>query len=791
MENKNLDGLFVEGGICMVNTKSITQRLENITHNKEEIDFINNQSVDFLSSLVTLCHGKQNLKMFPCIEKISKTLFNIFNNHNKMTITDKPTVDNNSDYIDKYPPIKEMSIDIIQSIFSSVTDIDTNIKKLISLLAGYNLFKLKEELYIKECNNNKCICHKPRFFDDDNNNNPLFSLSRTLQIFCHKNAERGTRDVKIIPLMSILLNLIDALSNKNTNFEASLKNIATFPSQDIHPQNKDWVELLDIKIRNMPTIYRLFIIMIYCGLLFFPNCKSTQTYKFINLYVETMLIKICYNAAEIISCSTKNSTKELDSGNFLSYMSAYTASNIYSSAIRTEKALLDVYDKHNFDNITKILTNNSEVINEMEKHKNMIENTIYNEMNNILKISKYMKNKSRTTDKLLLENEIRCIRKIELFKTLGEVKAGKSNINVLFNNDLINRYSNGCNIRVNHFHILSMLPYAKKLSSDSKNQSSYDNFFNENDPQNKRSQGNFAGWLLGIIDNIIGDNINMIIRNNENTNMRLIIANMIDQVYMARHLLPELLSFSYLPSYNTINKRGHGLISNNNNNNNQLRSLDSQNNLIFSSLQTPNIIGANCSILAAIQLEIGLTRPKPSLPFITKSLYFIEQFNMDCYKKFLKIIMDPSFENTINTNNNNTNNETKIPQSSTFMQHIPKMFTSNSFTNEGMNAITSALKDAFISTKRQYVEGYKLSLDQSDYKIGEKKISLFDDIYNIQRDIIIDNDQNPQAYLKHSSSLLNTYMEIDDFLYQALKGYGYGKEIENLNGNNFEDMDIS
>jgi len=182
---------------------------------------------------------------------------------------------------------------------------------------------------------------------------------------------------------------------------------------------------------------------------------------------------------------------------------------------------------------------------------------------------------------------------------------------------------------------------------------------------------------------------------------------------------------------------------------------------MFSSLQTPDIIGANCSILAPIQIELALTRPSKWLQFITKSLYFIERFNVDCYREFLKMIVE------------SRNDEEHIDSKSQFIQDLPQIFMKGVVSEESARHITGFLQEAFNVTKHQYVEGSSVCSQHPNYKMGEKRLSLFDEIYDILHDIIIANNQNPQTYLKHSRLLLNLYSEIDDFLIDALKLKGY------------------
>nr|BDT62400.1 MAG: wsv332-like protein [Melicertus latisulcatus majanivirus] len=779
----NLNGLFIEKGMCIVNIDSITQRLQNIKLGTKEAEIVERESINFLSTIASLCHGEETMKMFPYFETLGKTLVEIFKNHEIMSITHKTSNDHrdnldhdddndnaNSVTGDSTHFLQDMSLDVIKSFLSSTTEVDSLIRSTVKVLGGYNPFKLKENLYIIKCNRDKgvsCIC--TRFTEElaSSADNPVFVLSRVLQLFCHDivddddSEKRLANDVIKVPMKYILLNLIDTYSG-----EASYRNIDSFVPAEIHSQNTEWTNLIRTKVMKIPLDYRCFIMLIYCALLFFPNCKSYQTFKLVNLYMEIILLKMCYHTAETLSCASINSTSEKDGGNFLSYINSYTATNIISSTVRTEKAILDVYQKENLKEIIKVLTNNNHIAGDMNNER--VTRKILAEMKRIFTASNYLKPPSRYAESRVVhqhKSHVRNVRSVELFKIIGEISIEKSNnVRVVFNNNIINRYSKGNNIKVNHFHLLSMLPRANNLSSDYNSQCCIENYF---DDRQKFSFGNFAGWWLGIIDGTIEENGKKLNSkdNNDNNIMRRILSDTIREVYKNRLVSSKLLAFSHLPDHKTIENNGCGMLDITGN---RIEAQESQRQCLFSSILIPDIIGANCSILAPMQIELALTRPTGWLQFVTKIMYFIERFNIDCYKEVLKFIVESK---------NNDGHDSK----SQFIKNLPQIFKDGVISDENSKHITAIIQEAFNNIKYQYVEGSTMCSQIPDYRLGEKRLALFDKIYDILRDIIIVNNHNPQTYLKHSHLLLNIYSEIDSFLINILKAkehttYTYGNK---------------
>nr|BDT62855.1 MAG: wsv332-like protein [Metapenaeus joyneri majanivirus] len=777
----NPGGFFAEGGLCIVNIESIDQRHKRIKDNVEENEIINKESINFLSSLVSLCHGKESLKMMPLFELLGKTLIDgVVKNSSNMTYEEKHNNDNTNDHDNNNNKnnsddsteddidsniIQDISMDVIKSALSSSSDIKEKlIKPIIKLLLGYNPFRLRENLYFVLCGNNSCPCTS--FFKSTtlpfNINNPTIVLGNALRLFCHKSIDENEierlemGEFAIVPLKHILLSLIDSSSNFRTQV-----NVADFTATDIEPNNSQWINLLRNKIENISYEYRGFILLTYCALLFFPFCKQFQTFKMINLYIETILFKICYNAAEILFCTSTNSTQEKDNGKFINYINCYTVSNILSSPIRIEKAVDKFYRNQDLKQITSILTSIPNIYIQM--NNTTTKKHIFAELARLYTPSTYIKSK-HTSD-------VRNVRNVELFKILGEIKINNKTTSssppqVVIGNDIINRHSRGNNIRVNHFHILSMLPRVDKLSSDSKAQSYIDNYLEDNTQQQQEEQcasmGNFPGWWMGIIDGIINTTGSQLVYN-KNISMRTILSDTIREVYKNRFISSSLMSQSFLPHQKMLTNNVNELLLFDNN---KIEVQESNKLCVFSSWQTPTIIGANCSILAPIQIEMALTRSPEWNNYISKIMFFIERFNMDCYRG----IFDKIFE----TENNKSPN---------FIENIPQLINGNfTYNNEYSKQMSTIFKEVFEMTKQQYVEGANISSSSSlislpvnigKYKIHEKRLYSFDKIYDILRDIIIHNNQNPQIYLQYSHELLTLFSEIDDFLMNTLKIKGY------------------
>nr|BDT62567.1 MAG: wsv332-like protein [Metapenaeus ensis majanivirus] len=790
--NGGSGGLFTEGGLCLINVESIDQRHKRIKNNSKENEIINKESNNFLSSLITLCHGEESLKMLPCFEQLGKTLIDgVVKNSSQMTYEENSASNSNSNSNDNniinqqdmnendLNIIQDISIDVIKSAFFSSGDIkDKMIKPIIKLLAGYNPFRLKENLYFISCDNDSCPCNS--VFKSTSSlsspsssslgmdyNNPMAVLSMALRLFCHKNIddqvqiqelEKKNNNIAIVPLKHILLSLIDYSSNFHTQIK-----IVDFASTEIESfHQSQWQSLLKNKIGNISFEYRGFILLTYCALLFFPFCRNAQTFKLINLYIETILFKICYNAAEVLFCASTNSTREKDNGKFINYVNSYTVSNILSSPIRIEKAIDQVYNNQDLKQITNILTCITGINDEMNNAT--CRDKILTEMIRLYSPSGFLKSNHKS--------EMRNVRNVELFKILGEIQMiDKTSFQVVIGKDLVNRYSKGNNIRANHFHILSMLPRANNLSSDSQAQSYIDNYLEQDDKQTQCvNLRNFAGWWMGIIDGIINEKGNELMMGNKNISMRTILSDTIRQVFKNRYISPFLLSHSFLPPQKTLTNNGRDMFDDKKN---KVEVQESQKLCVFSSWQIPNIIGANCSILAPIQIEMALTHPQVWNNFISKIMFFIERFNMDCYRGVFDKIFEPEHN-----------------KSSKFLENIPQLINGN-FTahNDYTKQMSIIFKQVFDTTKQQYIEGANTESlvttnKISKYTNSEKRLYSFDKIYDILRDIIINNNQNPQVYLQYSHQLLTLFSEIDDFLINALKIKGVITNSNNAAFNN-------
>nr|BDV49933.1 MAG: wsv332-like protein [Metapenaeopsis lamellata majanivirus] len=755
MDYNTNGGLFTEGGMCIVNTDSIGKR----AFDQNEKYIVDTQKVEFLTSLVTLCHGSENIKLIPLYEKLGKTLIEgVFKNSSKMSVDETTFSDFVDDDSSNNVPLENISLDIIKSVFAETDEIGTIIKRVIKILAGYNPFELKEYIYIIKCNNSHCFCFKAssKQFLDKDDNNPLMMLSSFLQLFCHKTTNNKTNtqydNIIIVPLKKILLELIDTLSaNFNINYSNDL---SSFDCKDIHPQNTYWLNLLKNKIINISHEYQSLIILIYCAFLFFPHCKISQTFKPINLYIETILYKMCYNAAEILCCSSINSTMEKDRGNFINYINCFTVSNIISAPLKIEKAITALQDNHQPDltQIAKVLTSTNHIVREIANNKNKI----LSEISHIYDMSKLIKHKDD------LKNNSRSVKNIELFNIFGEINVMDRRPQLVLTNNLASKHSNGKNIRVNHFHILSSLPRVQCLSSDSKLQSFIDVSLDDNDTHQKTSLGNFGGWWLGVINKVI-EYFSEIFENNQINNaseidMRKMISKTIKEVYKKRHLSSQLMSMSHLPEYKYIINKGVDILKSM-----QIKLQESQKMCVLSSWQVPYIPGANCSIIAPIQIELALTRSMKWTKFITKIIFFIERFNMDCYRG----IFDKIINSDQNNNSHIMENFTKILNNEN-IQHTAAAATDNDDT---FKYLDSLFQQVYEETKYQYVEGPQIFTAKG--KLGERRLFLFERIYDILRNIIIDNDQNPKYYLVHSHQLLSIYTEIDDFLIKALQIKGF------------------
>ena len=748
--------------MCVVNIKSITQRISLMA--AEEFNYVCDISSQFLTHFIRLAHCPDSNKVKNAAFSMIRLLFNSIFDNNSMKnkfISYKST----QDLANQDSSFKNVGEAIMSSIMGSLDPVtilsnlldddgsgnDTlskGINGILSVLEGYNPLKLDDIIMLEKCNDLQgCVACSSlqRTLIDINpshghTQSPNEALLYLLRCLNHRRFNFGgdiesarastifvqnenNPRVIIVPLRNLMLSCVDVLAGDDAT--RTLSNISAGETDD---SNEMWVSSLYERVKKLELHDRAFISQVYAFLIF--SRHRQQTGDCIKQFLYTIFARFLYSVTEILFCASENASKEVDGGNFLTYIEAWTNISVMSSTLNTMKA----YQlwRNEGSSVAPVLNLFS---GKWKKH--------YNDSKALIRIGAEMasficsmanstklgvcRGRNNITSGL---DSIRSIRQAEKYIPFGFVEQCRGSLKILPTGISLHarNHSNGSNISCNCFHILSGIKGGEILgpSSVATDQAAFEKSITPSGV--KDGTGKVLGLITAYIDKtILGSSVpgnppdfekrvNMFVKD------IIFTKTMIHEEIVNHHnTLPDSRMWVnpvVVPMQNIV------------------RCFDTRIHTLFLLWQRPCVEYPNVSALTASQLELMLSRDPKWAQFITRIFFIMERASFQ--------LADAIVKNVSNDGGLGFDGVLKVLSDAGAAQKLIESSLSTVFRDWAAAAGDSDMTGA----KAQYTSK----------------------LYDLLQRIVIENDMDPACVITYSKFLCNYVKFLDELLMKIQRG---------------------
>lgn len=786
-----MDPVYDEAGMCVINAKSISQRISLMT--TEEFNYVSEVSSQFLTLLIRLAHCPDANKVkdaaFSMLRLLLERIFDNNSMKNKF-VSYKSTQDLAPEEGSSSKNASEAimssvlgSLDPIAILTNILNDDDHNngnatvskgIHGILSILEGYNPLKLDDFIILEKCKMGEgCACSslqkilkKPNILN--NYSSSLATLVYLLRCLNHNRFNFGgdiesakasgvnnPDDVIIVPLRGLLLNCINwatrttsNISDEGADILYSVNNEMSIVSSDgtdvlYSDSNEKWVSSLQEKVNRLRLEERAYISQLYVFLIY--SRHRQQTGDCIKQFMYTIFVRFLYSVTEILFCTNENASKEVDGGKFLDYIGAWNAISAMGSTFHTMKAYQSWREENSsvapilnlFSGRWKKYYNNSETL---AKVGTDMAHFICNMANPTRLGNGGRRNGGHTTSGL---DSIRSIRQAEKYIPFGFVEQRRDSFLRILPIGIkshAQRHSNGKNIPCNCFHILSKIEGGEILGSTTKavDQAAFGKIIIPNGVEN--GTGKVMGLITAYIDKtILGCDFP---DNNENFEKR--VNKFANDIIFSKTMIHEE-SVNHCTTVPESRMWDNPVIPPGN----TARCFDTRIYTLFLLWQRPCVEYPNVSALTASQLELMLSRDPKWAQFITRIFFITERASFQLADVIVKNVTDNDGGG---------------------LDAIKQMFSSNFKQNADVaqNLINCALDTVYKNwTNIRRNEQQKTGADSDSPNIIDltgQKAQYTARLYDLLHEIIIENDMNPACVIPNSAFLREHIKGLDELM---------------------------
>lgn len=730
-----------EAGMCVVNTKSITDRFSVMED--EEIKYVANISGQFLTNLVRLAHCPDVNKVKEAAVRMLRLLLNnVYDNHsikNKFVsfIAKSELVEAPSSQ--KIGQMLMGSLDPV-AILSHLLDdgsgdkLSGSISSMFSVLKGYNPLKLDDLVVLEKCNGGvgcKACISLQQTLELGDNSPPVEALLYFLRCMNHQrlnfggdlesakasstfNKNYNNPKIIIIQLRNLLLNCLDFLGG------GTLSNIIG------NDENEMWLQSLHNTVNNIPVQERAFISQVYCFLIFSRHRQNSG--DCIKQFLYTIFARFLYSATEIMFCATENASIDVDDGKFLKYLQGLTNTVVMSSPLMTTKAFLTWRNEgSSVAPILSLLTGQWRQNYQNVKDLTRVGSELVECISDMAKPTRLGVSRIGGTTSGL--DSVRSVRQAERYIPFGFVSQHRGSLTLSSKGVSMQarNHSTGDNIACNCFHVLSGVRGAECLGPDNnQHQATFEKILSPKGVENG------TGQVLGLITSYIDKTILGCSVPRNKTEFEKRVTQFVQDIIFTKTLLHE-------DTVNNVKKVPHSKFWNNPvvTGGDQARCLDTRTYTLFLLWQKPSIPDTNVSALTASQLELLMSRGPEWVAFITRIFFIMERVSFQLADAIVK---------------NVKGGEGKFI--------LPSQFQEATQAQRLIDNSLNAVYRDWTNAESRVGEIIQLTGFKAQYTM---------EVYNLLYKIVIEHDMDPSIIINHSEFLCNIVNSMDDLLMKTIQ----------------------
>ena len=775
-----MESIIDEAGMCVVNTKSIAQRISLMA--ADEFKYVSDISSQFLTYFIRLVHCSDVNKVKDAAFSMLRLLLNnIFDNN---SMKNKFVSYKSAQNLVTTEGLSSAGKTIISSIMGSLDPIailtsildddgsgnDTlskGMNGILSILEGYNPLKLDDYIMLEKCHGGQgCVacCSLQCTLMNINSSHgytqsPIEALLYFLRCMNHRrfnfggdieSARTSTTCIQnennprviIVPLRNLLLGSVDLLAGDDVT--RTLSNISAGNETDVlySDSNEMWVISLYDRVKKLQIYDRAFISQVYAFLIF--SRHRQQTGDCIKQFLYTIFARFLYSVTEILFCANENASKEVDEGYFLSYIEAWTNISVMSSTLNTMKAYQSWRNEGSsvapvlnlFSGKWKKHYNNSEALAKVGAD---VANLICS-MANPTKLGGGRNRNNSTTSGL---DSIRSVRQAEKYTPFGFVEQYRGSLKILPTGISLHarHHSNGNNIPCNCFHILSEIKGGETLgpTTVATDQAAFEKVITPGGIDN--GTGKTMGLITAYIDKIIlGSTIptnpsDFEKRVNKFVNDIIFNKTMVheESVNHCKTLPDSRLWDNPVMPATTVQSIA--------------RCFDTRIYTLFLLWQRPCVEYPNVSALTTCQLELMLSRDPKWAEFITRIFFIMERLSFQLADAIVK---------NVSSGNNNSDG----------LDSVLKLVIPSNFKDAGaaQKLIDSSLNTVF----RDWATATKSNANMNN--MTGAKAQYTSELYDLLYKIVIEKDMDPACVITYSNFLCNYVKFMDELLMKIQRG---------------------
>nr|BDV50174.1 MAG: wsv332-like protein [Chiromantes dehaani nimavirus] len=742
----DIPAVIDETGMCVVNIKSITQRISSMT--TEEFNYVSDISSQFLTHFIRLAHCPDANEVkdaaFSMFKLLLNSIFDSDSMKNKFvsykSTQDLATESSSSKNVGEAIMSVIGSLDPITILTNILNDgssgggNDTLSKGIFSVLEGYNPLKLDDLIMLEKCKKGqgcgactqlqrtlitspneallyllRCLNHR-RFNFGGN-----IESARASSTFI-KNANNPC--VIIVPLRNLLLNCVDATG--------TLSKISASNGEGTSDSNEMWVRSLYESVKRLQLHERAYISQIYTFLIF--SRHRQQTGDCIKQFLYTIFARFLYSATEILFCANENASEEVDKGKFIAYIKAWINTSAMSCTLNTMKAYQSW--RNEGSSVAPVLNLFS---GKWKKHYTNSETLVKVGLDIaefICSMAKPIKGRNDDTTSGL--DSVRSVRQADKYIPYGFVEQHRGFLRILCTGlgAHAKNFSNGNNIPCNCFHVLSRIKGGEILgpTTQAVNQATFIKAITPGGVEN--GTGKIMGLITAYIDKTILGSVlpadDNKIKERENKFMEDIIFSktLIHEESMNRKTVPDKRRLTTIPITTTA------------------KCLDTRIYALFLLWQRPCVEYSNVSALTASQLELMLSKDSKWAEFITRIFFIMERVSFQ--------LVDAIFKN----------DGLSVLFSSTNTDAIQKLMDSSINIVFKDWAATTSTEDCAAATSSS-------SSSSTEATVGAKA-QYSSELYRILHEIVIEKDMDPAYVIQHSDFLCDYVKYLDELMLKML-----------------------
>nr|BDT63418.1 MAG: wsv332-like protein [Sesarmops intermedium nimavirus]GBG35567.1 wsv332-like protein [Sesarmops intermedium nimavirus] len=746
----DIPAVIDETGMCVVNIKSITQRISSMT--TEEFNYVSDISSQFLTHFIRLAHCPDANEVKDAAFSMFKLLLNsIFDNDsmkNKFvsykSTQDLATESSSSKNVGEAIMSVIGPLDPIAILTNILNDgsseggggNDTLSKSIFSVLEGYNPLKLDDLIMLEKCGEEGQGCSACSQLQRTLITSPNEALLYLLRCLNHRrfnfggnieSARASSTFIKnennpcviIVPLRNLLLNCVDATGTLSKISASNGEGTDVLYSDS----NEMWVSSLYESVKRLQVHERAYLSQIYAFLIF--SRHRQQTGDCIKQFLYTIFARFLYSATEILFCANENASEEVDKGKFLAYIKGWINTSAMSCTLNTMKAYQSW--RNEGSSVAPVLNLFSGKWKKHYINSETLAKVGLDIADFICSMANPIKGRSDdiTTSGL---DSVRSVRQADKYIPYGFVKQHRGSLRILPTGISAHakQYSNGNNIPCNCFHVLSRIKGGEILgpTTQAVDQATFIKAITPGVVEN--GTGKIMGLITAYIDKTILGSVlpanDKECKERENKFMEDIIFSkmMIHEESMnhCKTVPPKRM----LTNPITTMQRSIA------------KCFDTRIYALLLLWQRPCVEYSNVSALTASQLELMLSKDPKWAEFITRIFFIMERVNFQ--------LVDAIFKN----------DGLGVLFSPTNTDAIQKLMDSS---------INIVFKDWAAATSSSS------STENTTNTVGAKA-QYSSELYDILHKIVIEKDMDPACVIQYSHFLCGYVKYLDELLLKML-----------------------